>query len=110
MPNVDYSGVDFIRSPTKQNRSACHQMQHLFIQGVRNLLQLLPGHVKNEEIKKIITCMLEVRLISSVYTYEFRCTLTSFPRFECSAQKMHHLRLSTPVSYTHLTLPTILRV
>ena len=68
MPNVDYSGVDFIRSPTKQNRSACHQMQHLFIQGVRNLLQLLPGHVKNEEIKKIITCMLEVRLISSVYT------------------------------------------
>ena len=63
MPTADFAGpVDFIRSPSK-NLTACHQMQHLFLQGVRSLLQFVPGHVKDREAKEIICCMLEVRFI-----------------------------------------------
>ena len=59
MPNADFTGpVDFIRSPSK-NLTACHQMQHLFLQGVRSLLQFVPGYIKSYEVKKIISCMLE---------------------------------------------------
>lgn len=66
MPSTDFTGpVDFIRSPTK-NLTACHQMQHLFLHGVRSLLQFVPGHVKDREVKEIINCMLEVRFITRV--------------------------------------------
>jgi len=59
MPTTDFNGpVDFIRSPTK-NLSSCHQMQHLFLQGVRSLLQFVPGRVKSEQVKDIVCCMLE---------------------------------------------------
>jgi len=51
--------VDFIRSPSKKNLSSCHQMQHLFLQGVRSLLQFVSMYVKSEQVKDIIRVMLE---------------------------------------------------
>ena len=61
MPSADFNGpVDFIRSPTK-NLSSCHQMQHLFLQSVRSLLQFVPGYVKADQVKDIVCSMLEVR-------------------------------------------------
>ena len=61
MPTAEFYGpVDFIRSPSK-NLSDCHQMQHLFLQGVRSLLQFVPGYVGREQMEAIICCMLEVR-------------------------------------------------
>lgn len=59
MPTADFDGpVNFIRSPTK-NLSSCHQMQHLFLQCVRSLLQFVPEYVQSEQVKDIICCMLE---------------------------------------------------
>jgi len=59
MPTAEFYGpVDFIRSPSK-NLSDCHQMQHLFLQGVRSLLQFVPGYVGREQTEAIICCMLE---------------------------------------------------
>mmetsp|Transcript_11114 Transcript_11114/g.17620 ORF Transcript_11114/g.17620 Transcript_11114/m.17620 type:complete len:222 (+) Transcript_11114:486-1151(+) len=51
--------VDFIRSPSKKNLSSCHQMQHLFLQGVRSLLQFVSVYVKSEQVKDIVRVMLE---------------------------------------------------
>lgn len=60
MPTAEFNGpVDFIRSPSK-NLSSCHQMQHLFLQGVRSLLQFVPCYVKAEQVKEIVCGMLEV--------------------------------------------------
>jgi hypothetical protein len=51
--------LDFLSSPIK-NLSSSHQMQYLFLQAVRSLLQYIPGHVKNgDQLKSIIHCMLE---------------------------------------------------
>ena len=49
-----------LQSPPKQLNS-CQQVQHLFLQGVRSLLQFVPGHIQNEDVKSIVRCMLEVR-------------------------------------------------
>jgi len=57
MPTSDFGPLD--NSPTKY-LSSRHQMQHLFLQGVRSLLQFVPGHVKDCQVKGIIYCMLEV--------------------------------------------------
>jgi len=57
MPTSDFAPLDI--SPTKY-LSSRHQMQHLFLQGVRSLLQFVPGHVKGYQVKGIIHCMLEV--------------------------------------------------
>mmetsp|Transcript_34977 Transcript_34977/g.62962 ORF Transcript_34977/g.62962 Transcript_34977/m.62962 type:complete len:1268 (-) Transcript_34977:173-3976(-) len=51
--------VDFIRSPSKKSLSSCHQMQHLFLQGVRSLLQFISGYVKSDQVKDIVCSMLE---------------------------------------------------
>ncbi len=62
MPSSDFNGpVDFIRSPSK-NLSACHQMQHLFLQVVRSLLQFVPSHVTSQQVEDVVHCMLEVRV------------------------------------------------
>jgi hypothetical protein len=62
MRTADFAGpVDFIRSPSK-NLSSCNQiMSHMFLQGLRSLLQFVPGYVKSDEVKDIICCLLEVR-------------------------------------------------
>jgi len=51
--------VEFIRSPSKKNLSSCHQMQHLFLQGVRSLLQFVPEYVESKHVEEITCCMLE---------------------------------------------------
>ncbi|KAL9180709.1 hypothetical protein ACHAXT_011162 [Thalassiosira profunda] len=59
MPTADFDGpIDFIRSPSK-NLSSRDQMQHLFLQAVRSLLQFVPGYVQRDHIKDIVCCMLE---------------------------------------------------
>jgi hypothetical protein len=69
MPALDYGPVDFIRSPSK-NLSACHQMQHLFLQGVGRLLQFVPGHVTTQQAKDVVACMIEVRVHSARHNVE----------------------------------------
>ena len=54
-----------LKSPPKQLNS-CQQVQHLFLQGVRSLLQFVPGHVQSEDVRCIVHCMLEVRTIFCV--------------------------------------------
>ena len=49
-----------LQSPPKQLNS-CQQVQHLFLQGVRSLLQFVPGHVQSDDVSSIVRCMLEVR-------------------------------------------------
>lgn len=58
--SVNKSGsLDFMSSPMK-NLSSNHQMQYLFLQAVRSLLQYIPGHFKSDDqLKSIIHCMLE---------------------------------------------------
>eukprot|EP00985_Skeletonema_marinoi_P016929 scaffold9212_cov164-Skeletonema_marinoi.AAC.1 len=34
-------------------------VQHLFLQGVRSLLQFVPGHVQSDDVSSIVRCMLE---------------------------------------------------
>jgi len=47
-----------LQSPPKQLNS-CQQVQHLFLQGVRSLLQFVPGHVQSDDVSSIVRCMLE---------------------------------------------------
>jgi hypothetical protein len=54
-----------LKSPPKQLNS-CQQVQHLFLQGVRSLLQFVPGHVQSEDVRRIVRCMLEVRIASAI--------------------------------------------
>ncbi len=80
MPALDFEGpVDFIRSPSK-NLSACHQMQHIFLQGVRSLLQFVPGHVTTQQAKDVVNCMIEVRFILlfilSIFIYLFHVLIS----------------------------------
>jgi len=58
--SVNKSGsLDFMSSPMK-NLSSSHQMQYLFLQAVRSLIQYIPCHVKSDDqLKSIIHCMLE---------------------------------------------------
>ena len=49
-----------LKSPPKQLNS-CQQVQHLFLQGVRSLLQFVPGYIRIEDVRSIMRCMLEVR-------------------------------------------------
>ena len=54
MPTAEFNGpVDFIRSPTN-NLSSCHQMQHLFLQRVRSLLQFVSRYVNSAQVKDIV--------------------------------------------------------
>jgi hypothetical protein len=51
--------LDFMNSPMK-NLSSSRQMQYLFLQAIRSMLQYIPGHVKSDvQLKSIIHCMLE---------------------------------------------------
>ena len=68
--------VDFIRSPSKKCLSSCHQMQHLFLQGVRSLLQFVPIYVKGEQVKHIVCGMLEVR---DFFKSDLSFDITSLP-------------------------------
>ena len=43
-------------------------MQHLFLQGVRSLLQFVSGYVKSEQVKDIVDCMLEVRPYHEIHS------------------------------------------
>lgn len=47
-----------IKSPSKK-LSNRHEAQHLFLQGLRSLLQFVPGHV-NGRVKGVVKCLLEV--------------------------------------------------
>lgn len=57
---VNQSGLlDFMSSPMK-NPSSSLQMQYLFLQAVRSLLEYVPGYVKSDDqLKSIIHCMLD---------------------------------------------------
>ncbi len=60
-----------LKSPPKQLNS-CQQAQHLFLQGVRSLLQFVPGHVQSEDVRCIVHCMLEVR---TIFCSDVQCLL-----------------------------------
>lgn len=62
-----------LKSPPKQLNS-CQQVQHLFLQGVRSLLQFAPGHVQSEDVRCIVHCMLEVR---TIFCCDVQCLLIS---------------------------------
>jgi hypothetical protein len=55
-----------LNSPPKQLNS-CQQVQQLFLQGLRSLLQFVPGHVQGEDVRRIVRCMLEVRRWIDLY-------------------------------------------
>ena len=52
--------VRVLQSPPK-NLNSYHQVQHLFLQAVRSLLQFVPGRVQSEDVHSIVQCMIEVR-------------------------------------------------
>jgi hypothetical protein len=58
--NADDFARVFLNSPPKQLNSY-QQVQHLFLQGLRSLLQFVPGHVQSEDVRSIVRCMVEVR-------------------------------------------------
>ncbi|KAL7500870.1 hypothetical protein ACHAWT_010371 [Skeletonema menzelii] len=47
-----------LQSPPKQLNS-CQQVQHLFLQGIRSLLQFVPRHVHSDDVRIIVRCLLE---------------------------------------------------
>jgi hypothetical protein len=61
-----YESLHFVRSPSK-NLGDRYEAQHLFLQGIRSLLQFVPGRFGDEQIKDVMICLLEVG------TFELQC-------------------------------------
>lgn len=49
----------FARSPSKKLGSG-HEAQHLYLQGIRSLLQFVPGRFDDKQIKEVLICLIEV--------------------------------------------------
>jgi hypothetical protein len=57
---TDQGNLLFARSPSK-NLGPAFESQHLYLQGIRSLLQFVPGRFEEKHIKVVMDCLLEVR-------------------------------------------------
>ena len=57
----DMAGGGAFASPSRKGMSPRHQMQHIFLQGVRSLVQFVPVRLETGEVRRIVDSLMEVR-------------------------------------------------
>lgn len=52
-------GLEAFASPSRKGMSPRHQMQHIFLQGVRSLVQFVPARLEVGEVRRIVDSLME---------------------------------------------------
>ena len=67
-----YDTLHFARSPSNKHLGSRYEAQHLYLQGIRSLLQFVPNRFEEKHVKEVMICLLEVNTPKKARIFGFQ--------------------------------------